>query len=199
MNSSPKAKELRSPSKTVTYLPNLNQSGPPLDYTFLDIKTVSEILDEEPLSGTVKVDGSSGSESNAIRLSSNQLSSLEGPIFHSTLSKILNPSALVWLDLSFNKLTSVDEVLLSLPSLSVLYLHSNCISKLSETKKLGRIKKLFSLTLQDNPIGRKGHWKQYILAHVPQLRNLDFSAVTKHDRVKSLVWHESQQRAPSPA
>ena len=32
---------------------------------------------------------------------------------------------LLWLDLSFNKLTDIDEALLDLPKLRVLYLHAN--------------------------------------------------------------------------
>ena len=55
------------------------------------------------------------------------------------------------LDLSFNQLTTIDDVILRYPKLSALYLHANKISDISQVAKLAALP-LRALTLQANPM-----------------------------------------------
>ena len=71
----------------------------------------------------------------ALFLQNNELRSLAG--MESTLEAVMwNHKNLLWLDLSYNFLTTIDKDLLSFPELKTLYLHGNYISNLEETKKL---------------------------------------------------------------
>ena len=47
-----------------------------------------------------------------------------------------NSRNLLWLDLSYNFLTTIEEELLEFPELKTLYLHGNFIASLEHTKKL---------------------------------------------------------------
>ena len=47
-----------------------------------------------------------------------------------------NSRGLIWLDLSYNYLETIEADLLDFPELKTLYLHGNYISNLDETKKL---------------------------------------------------------------
>ena len=47
-----------------------------------------------------------------------------------------NSKNLLWLDLSYNYLTSIEDELLEFPELKTLYLHGNYINNLEHTKKL---------------------------------------------------------------
>ena len=62
------------------------------------------------------------------------------------------PRNLSWIDLSFNQLEEVPQVLASYQSLNVVYLHSNRIKKLSSAKALTELPALRSLTLHGNAL-----------------------------------------------
>lgn len=155
--------------------------SPPLDYSFQDIKSMSEVPEHEPASGkkvphisatqptaglkdkqlTVSSPTSAGvagrkhakSVVTGIRLSYNELTSLKG--FAEALDLVLGPDSrqtLTWLDLSHNQLPTIDEVLTTYPNLTHLYLHGNQISSIHEVKKLCALEKLQKLTLHGNPL-----------------------------------------------
>ncbi len=115
-----------------------------------------------------------------MKLSNNGIASVAD--WHATLAQVIDdPSAVSWVDLSFNKLTTVDPVLTALP-LTTLYLHANAIGKLSDVEKLKSLTKLRSLTLHGNPVEEHKHYRPYIIALLPNLRTLDFTAITPADR-----------------
>lgn len=70
---------------------------------------------------------------------------------------------LLWLDLSYNYLTEIDEELLNFPELKTLYLHGNYISNLEQTKKLQKFEDLQSLTLYGNSIEQIKGYRMYVL------------------------------------
>ncbi|KAG7229518.1 hypothetical protein INR49_031942, partial [Caranx melampygus] len=87
-------------------------------------------------------------------LSNNQLPNIIG------LLDILNqflvqPMKLMWLDLSFNILTTIDPVLCEIHELRSLYLHGNSIPKIAEVDKLRELQHLRSITLHGN--GMENH------------------------------------------
>ena len=75
--------------------------------------------------------------------------------------------------------------MLNFPNLTVLYLHGNSIFKLSEVDKLAKLSKLKSLALHGNDIETTPGYRSYVISHIPQLKTLDFSGVTKTDRANS--------------
>ena len=74
-----------------------------------------------------------------------------------------NSRNLLWLDLSYNFLTTIEEELLEFPELKTLYLHGNYISSLDQTKKLQGFEDLQSLTLYGNSIEQIKGYRMYVL------------------------------------
>lgn len=64
----------------------------------------------------------------------------------------------------------------------VLYLHSNKISRLADVARLKVLPKLSKLTLHGNPVATCPSYRLSIPHHLPGLRSLDFTAITRVDR-----------------
>mmetsp|Transcript_32180 Transcript_32180/g.96088 ORF Transcript_32180/g.96088 Transcript_32180/m.96088 type:complete len:123 (-) Transcript_32180:82-450(-) len=77
----------------------------------------------------------------------------------------------------------------------VLYLHGNQVWHLSEVLKLQQLPQLRKLTLHGNHIAEQKNYKLWVLAHLPNLRSLDFSTVTNLDRDKVDTWFKGYQKA----
>lgn len=191
------------------------KSGPPLDFTFRDLRAVTDICKCEPREGparyvTVEVGRNEPEEllfedendkknkkpkhffkycTKAIRLSNNSLTKLDN--FNVGMKAVLeNPEAVEWIDLSFNDLTKIDDVILDYPNLKVLYLHANYIDDMKQINKLASLPQLKALTLHGNMIEEKKGYRQYVITTLPQIQYLDFSRITKADREKSQVWRK---------
>lgn len=67
--------------------------------------------------------------------------------------------------------------------MTTLYLHNNNISDIKTVDKLHDLPKLKSLTLYSNPIEDIPNYRLTVLFKIPQLLQLDFSPVTKQERV----------------
>ncbi|KAM4045158.1 leucine-rich repeat-containing protein 51 isoform 1-T2 [Anomaloglossus baeobatrachus] len=164
-------------------------SGPPVDLAFKCINSMEDVLQEDPREGPKPIKRCENGKrmSRALRLNNNTLTDLHG--FRDIVETLLSePGRLCWIDLSFNDLPSIDPVLTTYRHLSVLNLHGNSISNLSEVDKLAALPSLKSLTLHGNPIETERGYRSYILSLLPNLKTLDFSAVTKQDRVTADVW-----------
>ncbi|XP_053197038.1 leucine-rich repeat-containing protein 51-like [Scomber japonicus] len=165
--------------------------GPPVDLSFKDISSVTGALSEQPRSGLRPLNTNSKRKylSRSLRLSNNSITDLVGLQY--TLGFFLaEPSQLGWLDLSFNKLTGIDPVLCELHELRVLYLHGNGIWNLSEIDKLGELQHLHTITLHGNAIETTKGYRKYVISGMPQLRTMDFSAVTREERVLANSWRQ---------
>jgi Leucine-rich repeat (LRR) protein len=95
------------------------------------------------------------------------------------------PEHLTWLDLSFNKLTSLSAELAELSSLKIMYLHGNLLTELGKVlRTLRNLSQLYSLTLHGNPLEEHMKYRTRILSTLPQLRSLDFTNVTLSDKLQ---------------
>ncbi|XP_070783697.1 leucine-rich repeat-containing protein 51-like [Enoplosus armatus] len=163
--------------------------GPPVDLSFKNIIHVTDALAEVPQRGLRPLNTNSRRKylSRSFRLSNNSITDLTGLQY--ILSHFLaQPAKLGWLDLSFNKIRCIDPVLCELPELRVLYLHGNSIWNLSEVDKLRELQYLHTITLHGNAIETHKGYRSHVISALPQLKRMDFSAVTREERVLANVW-----------
>ncbi|XP_031429946.1 leucine rich repeat containing 51 [Clupea harengus] len=168
---------------------------PPLDFSFKCLSTMADVLAEEPNPGLrpLKRWSNRRFSSRALRLNNNIITDLTG--LQVTVSTLLqHPTLLAWIDLSFNDLSHIDPVLTELQQLRVLYLHGNSISKLGEVDKLGGLPFLQTLTLHGNALENERGYRGYVIAAIPQMKMMDFSAVTNQERRMSRIWHQPAHR-----
>lgn len=99
------------------------------------------------------------------------------------------PRNLSWIDLSFNMLEEVPQVLASYQGLNVVYLHSNRIKKLSTAKALAELPSLRSLTLHGNPCEQTKNYRLMCMGQFRTIKSLDFTCVTTIDREKAETFY----------
>uniref|UniRef100_UPI0037E8683E leucine-rich repeat-containing protein 51 n=1 Tax=Semicossyphus pulcher TaxID=241346 RepID=UPI0037E8683E len=169
--------------------------GAPVDLSFKNIINLAEAWTEEPSSGLrpSKRNSEMKYESRSLRLSNNNITDLHD--LQMTVSHFLvEPSQLAWLDLSFNKISHIDQVLYELHELRVLYLHGNSIFILSEVDRLGVLPHLHTITLHGNVIETNKVYRNRVISALPGLKTMDFSAVTRQERVLAKIWYHSNSR-----
>uniref|UniRef100_A0A8C2ZSJ1 Leucine-rich repeat-containing protein 51 n=1 Tax=Cyclopterus lumpus TaxID=8103 RepID=A0A8C2ZSJ1_CYCLU len=161
--------------------------GAPVDLSFKHIsKEHSSTL--RPLKRNPKMKYLSCS----LRLNNNNIPDLHD--LQRTVNHFLaEPSRLAWLDLSFNNILHIDQVLCELHELRVLYLHGNNIFILSEVDRLGVLPHLHTVTLHGNMIETNKAYRNRVISALPQLKTMDFSAVTRQERVMAKIWHLSNK------
>ncbi|GIL99222.1 hypothetical protein Vretimale_4453 [Volvox reticuliferus] len=225
-------------------------AGPPVDYSFKDLKTVLDLVMVEPTSGTARKpalppDGNpmeylealaaqdqaradseslnmtstaaasplliaagnpgngSGTPSvsnSSKRLLTAQRSSTTSPNHVAALGAKLNSNSLRLCNnhlLSLNGLSRVMRHVLDDPSQLVwlvLYYHGNNITNINDVLKLQALPKLNKLTLHGNPIAETKNYKNWVVAHLPNLRNMDFGTITKEERNKIETWFKLSKK-----
>lgn len=181
---------MKSPRDTSAAIDATNEYGPPVDYSFKRLTSFLDVPDEVPRKGQKKKDCKNQNgkyNSTTLKFSNNTITDFEG--FESAVELLLeNPSELSYLDLSINYIMKLDEAILKYPNIKMLYLHGNRIDKLEEIDKLGAFPNLISLTVHGNPIEDQPGFRSYILSHLPKLKNLNFSGVTKADLKNATTW-----------
>ncbi|KAM9204313.1 leucine-rich repeat-containing protein 51 [Mergus octosetaceus] len=159
---------------------------PPLDFSFQPLQSLDDL---HP--------AGSPSPSRGLRLAYEGLGELWG--LPPTLQRLLAaPTQLRWLDLSFNRLTAIDPVLGTMEGLQSLSLHGNAVSRLDEVDKLRALRRLRRLTLHGNPMEEEQGYRRYVLALLPWLRRLDFSAVTRQERSEAAARSRPRGRGAPP-
>lgn len=73
----------------------------------------------------------------------------------------------------------------NLPKLTSIMLTNNRISNISEIVHLASAAKLESLSLLDNPVTLKAHYRTFVIHRIPTLKWLDFRKVTQTEREES--------------
>ena len=85
--------------------------------------------------------------------------------------------------LANNKIAFIDEELgQRLPNLEALILSGNRVENLLDLKPLAGLHFLEYLSLLDNPVTRKDHYRLYVIHMCPRLRMLDFNTVSQQER-----------------
>lgn len=80
--------------------------------------------------------------------------------------------------LSNNRIQRVDAATAKqLPNLNSLVLTNNQIAELGDLDALGDFSRLEYLSLVDNPVVTKKHYREYVLHRCPKVRVLDFRRV----------------------
>ncbi|VDH99924.1 leucine-rich repeat-containing protein 49 [Mytilus galloprovincialis] len=94
--------------------------------------------------------------------------------------------SLAELNLRRNKIKTVVDVD-NLPSLQRLFLSFNEISSFEDIACLGESTSLSEISLDGNPIAQEQYYKQIVLRHMQQLKQLDMKRVTEEERRIALV------------
>ena len=106
---------------------------------------------------------------DTIDLSDNEIRKLENfPKMNRLKTLLLNNNHLVRID------EGVGE---SLHNLEVLVLSKNKIVNLSEIDIIVTFKKLRNLSLLDNPVTKRHHYREYVIHKLPFLKVLDFKRI----------------------
>ena len=118
----------------------------------------------------------------AVRLGNNMLTSCD--FLHSAfLAQKLNPLNILWLDLSFNMITTISEQFLAqFPNLTTLYLHANKITRLTDLRKLSALPKLKSVTVYGNPVEEKKQYRSMLIYSCSNITQIDFCTITQRQR-----------------
>lgn len=136
------------------------------------------------------------SNSKSINISNNDLENLhflESLLQHISKQKNIEPlnnySNISSLDISFNKITTINDQLFLLTNLKTLYLHSNKINDLNEIQKLTSLTKLRRLTLENNPIMElyNKFYRSLVIHYLPQIKWLDFHTISKVEKNKASI------------
>lgn len=131
-------------------------------------------------------------ETVAIRLNNNLLTTVCDLPAQIIANKLIpKPEKnLMWIDLSFNLLTTIDKELLDFKKLRILYMHGNRIEKLSEVEKLCVLPDLEKLTTNGNPeLEKIPHYRKFTIGAVPQMRSLDHTVVTRGELAASRAFY----------
>lgn len=101
---------------------------------------------------------------------------------------------LVWLDLSYNYLVTIEDEIMKLPKLQTLYLQCNYIKNLDEVKKLSALPNLTTINLFGNPIEQIPGYRLWVLgvlyAENDSLKKLDQSIITMKEFGQVMIWNE---------
>ncbi|XP_071951633.1 leucine-rich repeat-containing protein 51-like [Antedon mediterranea] len=178
---------MKSPRLSAT--DSTNKVSSPLDFSFKGLTIFEDAHDEDPrkTQHKIKKDKEGKYMCTAVKFNNNALTEMSN--FEPVLNKlIVEPSQLLWLDLSMNDFTKIDPVILNFKNLKMLYLHGNGIEDGGQVDKLSGLPDLITLTLHGNPMENERGYRHFILAKLPNLRSLDFSRVTKADRANAHTW-----------
>jgi U2 small nuclear ribonucleoprotein A' len=105
---------------------------------------------------------------DCIDLSDNEIAHLENfPLLHRLRILLLNN----------NKIGKIGSLGASLPNLDTLILTNNKINNLSDIDPLAELHSLQRLSLLDNIVTKKQHYRLYVIHILPKLKVLDFRKV----------------------
>jgi len=121
--------------------------------------------------------GSTQDQYDSLDLSDNEITKLEGfPVLNRIKTLLL----------SNNRITRISPNLgEQLPHLETLILSNNKIQNFSDIDNLAELPNLKRLSLLDNVISKKQHYRFYIIHKIPKLKLLDFRKIKEKERIAS--------------
>jgi len=88
--------------------------------------------------------------------------------------------------LARNRVSSIQPTLAnSIPNLTTLVLSSNNFAELADLDVLSTFSRLTHLSLMENPVTRKEHYRYWVLYKCPHVRFLDYKKVKDAERQKA--------------
>ncbi|KAL8861660.1 MAG: hypothetical protein Q9178_001861 [Gyalolechia marmorata] len=88
--------------------------------------------------------------------------------------------------LARNRVTSIQATLAnSIPNLTTLVLTSNNVSELADLDPLRNFRRLTHLSLLENPVTRKEHYRDWVIWRCPTIRFLDYQKVKDVERKRA--------------
>jgi len=120
--------------------------------------------------------GATQDQYDCMDLSDNEIAKLDGfPLLNRLRTLLLNNNKI-------SKLGSLGEVL---PSLNTLILTNNKLANLNDIDPLAELNSLTHLSLLDNLVSKKQHYRLYIIHKLPKLKVLDFRKIKQKERASS--------------
>ncbi|CAH8494745.1 unnamed protein product [Schistosoma mattheei] len=158
----------------------------PLDYSFLNIKNVSDLTACCPRvipssNSVIKKDINEKWVTRTLKINNNQIEDISAlpVVVHELFG---DTSRLTWLDISCNNIPNIPNSFSSLKHLKIIYMHGNRIATLQEVIKLKQLPKLTKLTLHGNPIEKEKAYFHTVLSILPNLVTLDFTGISQADK-----------------
>ncbi|WAQ99405.1 LRC51-like protein [Mya arenaria] len=173
-----------------------NEIIPPMDYSFCRIENIKDAEDEEPRPSpsprgkhgkTPRPEEGSKTKSKCLKMNNNSITNLESLLEFAKV-KFTRWEDIAWIDLSHNELTTIGPEFTEFQGLQILYLHGNQIADPGLIDQLVPIRTLRKLTLHGNPMENVKGYRWLVLSKLPQLQSLDFSCITKADRMTTGTW-----------
>ncbi|KAF8534275.1 leucine-rich repeat-domain-containing protein [Trichophaea hybrida] len=89
--------------------------------------------------------------------------------------------------LARNRISTIQPTLaISIPNLAVLVMTANNLSELVDLAPLGQFKRLIHLSLLENPVTRKDHYRHWVIWKCPTIRFLDYQKVKDAERERAM-------------
>jgi len=120
--------------------------------------------------------GATQDQYDCIDLSDNEIAKLDGfPLLNRLRTLLLNN----------NKISKIGSLGEALPSLTTLILTNNKLVNLNDIDPLTELNSLTHLSLLDNLVAKKQHYRLYIIHKLPKLKILDFRKIKQKERAAS--------------
>ncbi|KAI8804265.1 leucine-rich repeat-domain-containing protein [Cladochytrium replicatum] len=88
--------------------------------------------------------------------------------------------------LASNRISRIDHDIVSyIPNIQTLILTNNQMQELGDLDALAGFKHLVYLSLTDNPVSLKKHYRHYVIRKCPSVRVLDFRRVRQKERLEA--------------
>ena len=90
-----------------------------------------------------------------------------------------------------NYVARIGTIAENVPNVTCLVLTNNRIITLGEIDNIALFKKLAHLSLLENPVNMKQHYRYYVIHSIPSLKTLDYKKITKKEKDETVAFFKS--------
>ena len=90
-----------------------------------------------------------------------------------------------------NYVARIGTIAENVPNVTCLVLTNNRILTLGEVDNIALFKKLVHLSLLENPVNVKQHYRYYVIHSIPSLKTLDYKKITKKEKDETVAFFKS--------